>query len=65
MREDTISGPQLKKLHASFRDVDRAERLERISVIVSRRVHSSLDLTANEASLIIDRLETERWQPAW
>lgn len=65
MLGDTISGPQLRKLHASFRGVDRDVRLERISLIVSRRVGSSLDLTAGEASLVIDRLERDNEQVAW
>lgn len=60
MGEDTISGPQLRLMHALFRGVERADRLERISLIVSRRVHSTLDLTRGEATLLIDRLLQEQ-----
>lgn len=65
MREDTISEPQLRLLHVLFRGVDRTDRLERCSLIVSRRVTTSLSLTSNEASQVIDRIMREQEQPAW
>lgn len=65
MARDTISPRQLRLVHASFKGVDRADRLQAISLIVSRRITSTLDLTPGEASTLIDRLEQERWQPAW
>ena len=65
MGEDTISGPQLRKLHAQFKGFDRDDFLERISLIVSRRITTSLQLTVGEASLVIDRMEQENERPAW
>lgn len=64
-RVDTISSAQLRLIMASYRGVDRADRLQRISLIVSRRIDSTLDLSPAEASVLIDHLETERWQPSW
>lgn len=66
MPGDTISAAQLRYLHAHYRTVDRDDRLHAISLIVSRRVHSSLDLTRAEAGLVIDRLEREnQLEVAW
>lgn len=63
--ERPITGPQLRLILVLFGDVDRDTRLEWCSVAVSRRIRSGLDLTANEASLIIDRLQREQEKPAW
>lgn len=60
-----ITRPQLLKLMALFRDVDRDARLERISLLVSRRVTTANDMSCDEASLVIDRLEREQERPAW
>lgn len=63
--EKPITGPQLRLILVLFGDVDRLERLDYCSVTASRRVKSSLDLTCNEASLIIDRLQREQEREAW
>lgn len=60
MATDTISDRQLRMIHAHFRDVDRVTRLDEISLIVSRRVTTMTDLTRGEATLVIDRLLTEK-----
>lgn len=60
-----ITTRQLKKLHAHYRGIDRTDRLQAISILVSRRVHSSLDLSSDEASLVIDRNERDNEVATW
>lgn len=57
---DPVTDAQLKKLHASFGDFgieDKAARLAYCCEVIGREITSSLELTKDEASLVIDRLE--------
>lgn len=65
MLEDTISPAQLRLLHVLFRDVERTDRLYRISLIVSRRIHTTLALTKGEATTVIDTISREQETPIW
>lgn len=56
----TISDPQRKKMHALYREAgldDRDARLEFATVTIDRVINSSAELTVDEASAVIDRLE--------
>lgn len=56
-----ITAPQRAKMHALFRGVgieDRSERLRISTAIVNREVGSANELTSDEASALIDTLET-------
>ncbi len=55
-----ISGPQLRKLHALYRELgitDRTQRLADIGRHLGNAVESSSDLTLDEAKVMIDHLE--------
>jgi hypothetical protein len=57
---DPISGEQRAKLHAMFREKgvpERTDRLRYCERVVGRELKSSNELTKDEASVIIDRLE--------
>jgi hypothetical protein len=57
-----ITQPQSKKLHAGFNDLgitDREQRLAYCTNLIGREVTSSNDLTKDEASRVIDALETD------
>lgn len=57
---DGITDAQLKKLHAATNDhglTDRDTRLAFLSNLVGRDITTSKELTRQEASLVIDRLE--------
>jgi len=55
-----VTEPQIKKLHALFGDFeveDRDERLRVASMFAGRNLETSKDLTKDEASRVIDRLQ--------
>jgi hypothetical protein len=57
-----ITQPQSKKLHAGFNDLgitDREQRLAYCTNLIGREITSSNDLTKDEASRVIDALETD------
>lgn len=59
--DDLITAPQLKKLHAAMGErglSDRAEGLAFLSATLGRDVTTSKDLSKDEASRVIDRLES-------
>ena len=59
--ETPITDAQLKKLHATYNELgiaDRDERLADASFIIGRAVASSSELTKDEASRLIDDLDS-------
>ena len=70
---EVITAAQLKKLHAALGNVglsDRDAGLEYLTEQVGREITTSKDLTKDEASRVIDRLEqsinpTEPDEPSW
>lgn len=60
---DAVTDAQIRKMAASFRDInitDRADRLTFISATVGREIASSKDLTKAEASDVIEAIEKAR-----
>lgn len=58
----TVTGPQLKKIHAMFNEIGvtgRDERLTYVAHWLTREVGSSNELTSREASTVIDALQAE------
>lgn len=58
---DGVTDAQIKKMAVSFREqgiTERADRLDYITAIIGREVGSSKELTKDEASKVIDSLET-------
>lgn len=66
-RPRPITDEQMRKLHASFGDLgitEREDRLAYASGVIDRALESSKDLTAEEASRVIEQLVTDAEPPA-
>ena len=63
---EPITDAQMKKLHATFNELGITERDQRMAYtidVIGRDIESSKDLTRDEASRVIDRLQRDLEQP--